>query len=208
MFNNSSVGPFICRQLIQRLVSSNPSPGYLHRVVQKFNDDGSAQHVRGNMQAVIKAILLDGEARNPAALTNTSGKQREHLLRLTGPARAFPITTSGGSYSQSGGNIMTITTTTPHLLAGGNAVSLDFTGNTPIPFYNPSTSDLQRPDLTRSHRDHLRGRRHQLARRQLHASGWLKHGHRHRDQRHESSRGNEALLPFRHRRRADRSYIP
>ncbi len=139
MFNNASVGPFICRQLIQRLVSSSPSPGYLHRVVQKFNDDGTAQHIRGNMQAVIRAILLDGEARNPSALTNTSGKQREHLLRLTGPARAFPITTSGGTYSQVGGNIMTITTATPHLLAGGNAVALDFTGNTPIPFYNPST---------------------------------------------------------------------
>ena len=106
MFNNSSVGPFICRQLIQRLVSSNPSSGYLYRVVQKFNDDGSAQHVRGNMQAVIKAILLDGEARSltlPAAIANVSGKQREPLLRLTGPARAFPVVATTGTYSQSGG---------------------------------------------------------------------------------------------------------
>src|SRR5205085_1067171 len=56
IFNNQNVGPFICRQLIQRLVTSQPSPGYVYRVVQKFNDDGTAQHVRGNMQAVIKAI--------------------------------------------------------------------------------------------------------------------------------------------------------
>ena len=144
MFNSASVGPFICRQLIQRLVSSNPSPGYLYRVVQKFNDDGSAQHVRGNMQAVIKAILLDGEARSltlPAAIANVSGKQREPLLRLTGPARAFPVVATSGSYSQSGGTILTITTSVNHNLAPGNAVFLDFTGNTPIPYNNPTTTN-------------------------------------------------------------------
>ncbi len=84
MFNNPSVGPFVCRQLIQRLVSSNPSPGYLHRVVQKFNDDGTPQHVRGNMQAVIKAILLDGEARStslPAALA----ERRRQTTRTAPP---------------------------------------------------------------------------------------------------------------------------
>jgi hypothetical protein len=142
MFYNPSVGPFICRQLIQRLVTSNPSPGYVHRVVQKFNDDGTPQHVRGNMQAVIKAILLDGEARStslPAALANTSGKQREPLLRITGPARAFAAVGTVGSYSQNGGQALTITTTTPHRLSGGNGVFLDFTGNTPIPSYNPGS---------------------------------------------------------------------
>ena len=110
MFNDSSVGPFICRQLIQRLVSSNPSSGYLYRVVQKFNDDGSAQHVRGNMQAVIKAILLDGEARS----TYLAGGDRQCLrqttgaaLRLTGPARAFPVCDHSGTYSQSGSPTIT-----------------------------------------------------------------------------------------------------
>ncbi len=144
MFNNSSVGPFICRQLIQRLVSSNPSSGYLYRVVQKFNDDGSASHVRGNMQAVIKTILLDGEARSltlPAAIANVSGKQREPLLRLTGPARAFPVVPTTGNYSESGVPILNITTSTPHLLSGGNAVFLDFTGNTPIPYNNPTSTN-------------------------------------------------------------------
>ena len=144
MFNNASVGPFVCRQLIQRLVSSSPSPAYLHRVVQKFNDDGTAQHVRGNMQAVIKAILLDGEARStslPAAITNIAGKQREPLLRITGPARAFPALATVGTYNQTGGTTIQITTTTPHLLAAGNGVFLDFTGNIPIPFNNPTTQN-------------------------------------------------------------------
>ncbi|MDQ6764897.1 MAG: DUF1800 family protein, partial [Verrucomicrobiota bacterium] len=144
MFNDASVGPFVCRQLIQRLVSSNPSPEYVHRVVQKFSDDGTAQHVRGNMQAVIKAILLDGEARStaPVAQTATSGgKQREPLLRITGPARAFPSIATTGTYGQSGGTTLQITTSTPHLLAAGNAVFLDFTGNTPIPFNNPTTTN-------------------------------------------------------------------
>ena len=142
MFYNESVGPFICRQLIQRLVTSNPSPGYLHRVVQKFNDDGSAQHVRGNMQAVIRAILLDGEARNtalPSQLANTSGKQREPLLRITGPARAFPSVGNTGTYAQNGGPAIAITTSAPHLLSAGNGVFLDFTGNTPLPPNNPTS---------------------------------------------------------------------
>ena len=144
IFNNASVGPFICRQLIQRLVSSNPSPGYVQRVVAKFEDDGTAQHMRGNMQAVIKAILLDGEARStslPAAIANVSGKQREPLMRITGPARAFPVTASSASYSQSGGTTITITTSAPHLLSAGQNVALDFSGNTPTPFNNPTSAN-------------------------------------------------------------------
>jgi hypothetical protein len=142
MFFNENVGPYICRQLIQRLVTSNPSPGYLHRVVQKFNDDGTPQRVRGNMQAVIRAILLDGEARStslPAPLANVSGKQREPLLRITGPARAFPSSGNSGSYAQNGAVAMTITTSAPHLLTAGNGVFLDFTGNTPLPSHNPTS---------------------------------------------------------------------
>ncbi len=140
MFSNASVGPFVCRQLIQRLVSSNPSPAYLQRVVQKFEDDGSAQHLRGNMQAVIRAILLDGEARGNIVST-TQGKQREPLLRITGPARAFPTSGNTGSFTQSGGLAMTITTAAPHLLTGGQAVALDFASNTPAPFDNPTSGN-------------------------------------------------------------------
>jgi uncharacterized protein (DUF1800 family) len=61
LFNHPNVGPFIGRQLIQRLVTSNPSPAYVARVTAVFNDNGKG--VRGDMSAVVRAILLDSEAR-------------------------------------------------------------------------------------------------------------------------------------------------
>lgn len=60
VFNHPNVGPFVARRLIQRLVKSNPSKGYIRRVAQKFNDNGSGQ--RGDLKAVVKQILLDREA--------------------------------------------------------------------------------------------------------------------------------------------------
>ncbi len=89
IFNYPNVGPFFCRQLIQRLVTSSPSPDYVYRVAQAFNDNGAG--VRGDLQAVIQAILLDYEARSPDMASDpTFGKQREPLLRATALARAFP----------------------------------------------------------------------------------------------------------------------
>ena len=131
IFSHPNVGPFLCRQLIQRLVSSNPSPAYLYRVVSVFNDDGSAAHVRGNMTAVINAILLDGEARNAsaAAASTTAGKQREPILRITGPTRTFLFASNSGTYSQSGSAVTTITTTNPNHFSSGDTIWLDFTGN-------------------------------------------------------------------------------
>ncbi len=116
IFNHQNVGPFICRQLIQRLVTSSPSPAYLYRVVQAFNDNGAG--VRGDMQAVIRAILLDYEARSPVALAAASfGKQREPLLRVTAAARAFPAPAlNGGTYSQTTNQTITVTTASPHRL--------------------------------------------------------------------------------------------
>ncbi len=142
IFNHPNVGPYVCRQLIQRLVESNPSPAYLHRVVSKFNDDGTAAHVRGNLTAVINAILLDGEARNAAAAaaSTTSGKQREPLLRITGPGRTFLCTANSGTYNQAGTAVTTITTASPHHFSGGDVIWLDFSGNTSAtPQTNPST---------------------------------------------------------------------
>ncbi|HEX8521581.1 MAG TPA: DUF1800 family protein [Tepidisphaeraceae bacterium] len=95
IFNHPNVGPFICRQLIQRLICSNPSPAYVYRVASVFNNDGGG--VRGNMQAVIKAILLDREARD-LSWTNTPGygHLREPIVRLANVIRAFhPISASG-----------------------------------------------------------------------------------------------------------------
>ena len=146
IFYHPNVGPYVCRQLIQRLVESNPSQAYLNRVVQKFNDDGSASHVRGNLTAVIHAILLDGEARNAgtAAASATAGKQREPLLRIAGPARTFLFAANSGTYTQSGTAVTTITTASPHHFTGGDVIGLDFsvnaTGTPPVaPANNPTS---------------------------------------------------------------------
>ncbi len=90
-----NVGPFLGRQLIQRLVTSNPSPAYVERVAKVFADDGSG--VRGNLAAVVRAVLLDPEARAPrAAQPETFGKPREPLLRFTALWRAFAGESSSG----------------------------------------------------------------------------------------------------------------
>ncbi|MGN6552364.1 MAG: DUF1800 family protein, partial [Verrucomicrobiota bacterium] len=127
IFANDNVGPYICRQLIQRLVTSHPSRDYLYRVVQKFNDNGAG--VRGDMQAVIKAIYLDYEARSTNTVTRpTFGKQREPLLRVTAVARAFPSPpTQTGTYSQNGNQLLTVTTATPHRLNNNDDVFCGFT---------------------------------------------------------------------------------
>ena len=127
IFNNQNVGPFICRELIQRLVTSNPSRDYVYRVAQVFNNDGTG--VRGNLQAVVQAILLDYEARSPDLISQpTYGKQREPLLRVTSLARAFPAPpTVSGTYSQTTNQIITITTASPHLLNNGDTAFMIFT---------------------------------------------------------------------------------
>lgn len=86
LFNHPNVGPFISKQLIQRLVTSNPSPQYVQRVAQVFNNDGTG--TRGNLLAVAEAILTDPEAVTPGT-SSTAGKLREPLLRLTSLWRAF-----------------------------------------------------------------------------------------------------------------------
>lgn len=88
LFNHPNTGPFICRQLIQRLVTGNPSAGYVYRVAQVFADDGTG--TRGNLAAVIRAILLDYEARSPGLIANVGyGKLKEPLIRETALFRAF-----------------------------------------------------------------------------------------------------------------------
>jgi uncharacterized protein (DUF1800 family) len=83
-----NVGPFIARRLIQNLVTSNPSPGYLARMSAVFADNGAGQ--RGDLGALVRAILLDDEARNgPWRLPTRFGKVREPLLRQTHYWRAF-----------------------------------------------------------------------------------------------------------------------
>jgi uncharacterized protein (DUF1800 family) len=96
LFNHPNTAPFISQQLIQRLVTSNPSPAYVGRVSARFADNG--QGVRGDMKAVVEAVLNDTEARTPANITQPApswGKLREPVLRYTTFARNFGGTFNG-----------------------------------------------------------------------------------------------------------------
>jgi uncharacterized protein (DUF1800 family) len=93
-----NTAPFISRQLIQRLVTSNPSPGYIYRVARVFANNGAG--VRGDLRAVVNAILTDYEARSAAvASTATFGKLKEPLLRATAIFRAFGAASNLGRYN-------------------------------------------------------------------------------------------------------------
>jgi len=81
VFNHPNVGPFIGRQLIQHLVTSNPSPSYVGRITAVFNNNG--QGVRGDLRAVVRAILLDAEARGDSKTDPAYGKLREPALFFT-----------------------------------------------------------------------------------------------------------------------------
>jgi uncharacterized protein (DUF1800 family) len=89
IFNHPNVGPFISKLLIQRLITSNPTPNYVARVATVFNDNGSG--IRGDLAAVISAILLDDEALNGHKTLPAFGKLKEPLLRLTHVYRAFDL---------------------------------------------------------------------------------------------------------------------
>ena len=97
LFNHPNVGPFFGKQMIQRLVTSNPSPAYVARVAKAFNDNGKG--VRGDLLAVFGAVLLDDEARSPAGLSqNGFGKLREPMVRFVQWGRTFGLTSARGSW--------------------------------------------------------------------------------------------------------------
>ncbi len=101
LFNHPNVPPFVSRRLIQRLVTSNPSPGYISRVAQVFINNG--QGVRGDLKAVVQAILLDAEARSVNVSAGSSyGHEREPVIRLANLYRAFNASSSSGTLT--GGN--------------------------------------------------------------------------------------------------------
>ncbi|PJA42333.1 MAG: DUF1800 domain-containing protein [Lysobacterales bacterium CG_4_9_14_3_um_filter_62_6] len=97
IFNHPNVGPFVSRRLIQRLVSSNPSPAYVQRVASVFNNNGSG--VRGDLRAVVRAIVLDSEARARPVVASSAGKLREPLLRWTQVWRAFAATNPNNRFN-------------------------------------------------------------------------------------------------------------
>lgn len=104
LFNHPNTAPFVSRQLIQRLVTSNPSPAYVGRVADAFRSgsyvlpDGQVAGGggRGDMRAVVAAVLMDDEARNSAAAAAAPdyGKLREPVIRFTQWARAFGVTST------------------------------------------------------------------------------------------------------------------
>jgi uncharacterized protein (DUF1800 family) len=111
LFNHPNVGPFVAKQMIEHLVSSNPSPAYVQRVATAFNTGtfnsyGSGK--RGDMQATMAAILLDVEARrgdNPATVNVTDGKLREPVVLIASLARAFHAKTDASGLAGWGSNM-------------------------------------------------------------------------------------------------------
>ena len=97
LFNHPNVGPFFARQMIQRLVTSNPSPAYVGRIAAVFANNGQGQ--RGDLRAVFKAILTDDEALDTAGVTNPNfGKLREPVLRFVQLARTFGARSNSGNW--------------------------------------------------------------------------------------------------------------
>lgn len=132
VFAHSNVGPFIARQLIQRMVTSNPSPEYIARVAAKFDNNG--QGVRGDLKAVVKAVLLDeslfnAEGRRLQGLDDpTFGKLREPVQRVVQWAKAFNVRSKTGRWLVGGNNGQT------HLWRLGQA-----------PMHAPSVFNFFRP---------------------------------------------------------------
>lgn len=97
LFNHPNVGPFFGKQMIQRLVTSNPSPAYVRRVAEAFNNNGSGE--RGDLRAVFKAVLLDDEALSESSLSDPGfGKLREPMLRFAQWARTFGAESESGAW--------------------------------------------------------------------------------------------------------------
>ena len=95
LFYHSNTAPFVSKLLIQRMVKSNPSPEYIERVASIFVNNGEG--VRGDLSAVVKAILLDDEARHCSWIEDvTSGKMREPMMRYMQMLKAFDATNQSG----------------------------------------------------------------------------------------------------------------
>jgi uncharacterized protein (DUF1800 family) len=129
--DHPNVGPFISKQLIQHLVTSNPSPAYVERVARVFNNDCNGLYsqgctnTRGNLRFVVQAILLDPEARGDVKTDPNYGKLREPAQYINGFLRAF----NPKSFDK--------TSTSDGVL--GNRSTSDFTGSIDQPIFQPAT---------------------------------------------------------------------
>jgi hypothetical protein len=100
IFNHPNVGPYVAKQLIHDLVTSNPSPAYVARVAAKFNNNGSG--VRGDLKAVVEAILLDPEARGDTKTAPSYGKLREPAILICNLMRMFGAKSADGTTNSDG----------------------------------------------------------------------------------------------------------
>lgn len=128
IFYHPNLGPYIGRTLIQQMVTSDPSPAYVSRVTAAFNDNGNG--VRGDMRAVIRAILLDPEARGDTKTDPNFGKLREPFLFATNFARIFGVRDASGTGTSDG-----------YFTGRG-----EFTGMGQIPFQSPTVFNYYPPD--------------------------------------------------------------
>jgi uncharacterized protein (DUF1800 family) len=139
IFAHPNVAPFFSRQLIQRLVTSNPSPAYVARVATVFNNDGSGS--KGNFKAVIKAVLLDDEARSASVAAGVSaGKLREPMLRFGAWARAWNVASASNAWAV--GN-----TSDPSTRLGQSPLRSSTVFNFFRPGYVPPNSAIATADL-------------------------------------------------------------
>ncbi len=127
IFFHPNVGPFVSKILIQHLVTSDPTPAYVERVASVFNDNGIGQ--RGDLKAVVKAILLDPEARGDVKTDPNFGKLREPVLLATNILRHFNVRSADGSGASDG-----------YITGRG-----EFTGMGQIPFQSPTVFNFYPP---------------------------------------------------------------
>jgi uncharacterized protein (DUF1800 family) len=143
VFAHPNVGPFIGRQLIQKLVTGDPSPQYVARIAGVFNDNGAG--ARGDLKAVVRAILLDPEARGDVKLDPAYGKLREPVLFMTAAARAVNARTDGVYFGPAGAFLGQNLFYSPsvfnyyppdHLLAGSGLIAPEFAIHNSSTFIN------------------------------------------------------------------------
>ncbi len=103
VFNNASTPPYVSKFLIEQLVTSNPTPAYVGRISAVFANDGSG--VRGNLKAVIRAILTDAEARGDAKTGARDGKLKEPVLLALSLARLMTVATDGYAFTTRDGGM-------------------------------------------------------------------------------------------------------
>ena len=134
IFNHPNVGPFISKQLIQHLVTSNPSPAYVARVARAFNNDcdslypiAGCANARGNLKAVVQAILLDPEARGDVKTDPNYGKLREPAQYVINILRALEVKSFDKSSTSDG------------VLTNRGGGSIDLTGTLDQPIFFPPT---------------------------------------------------------------------